>query len=140
MTQLLAEAAAIVALVASIITGVAVIVGRLGVGRATLARRFAAWLDRTVGEVVEARLTGRNGGTSIMDAVDRIELEIKALHATQSDIGERVDRLSSDLAVQRQIGEERGARADGRIDALERQLDVLLHAVLQHPQPKEATS
>jgi hypothetical protein len=139
MTQLLAEAAAIVALVASIITGLAVIVGRLGVGRATLARRFHGWLDRTVGEVVEARLTGRNGGTSIMDAVDRIEVQIRALRATQSDIGERVDRLSSDLAVQRRIAEERGARADGRIDALERQLDVLLHAVLQHPQPKEAT-
>jgi hypothetical protein len=92
--------------------------------------RVKSWLDQTIGEVVEARLTGRNGGSSLMDSIDRIELEIRQLHGSHAEITERVDRLSSDVATLRMIADERGESAKHRDDVIERRLDQLTDALI----------
>jgi len=125
-----AQVAAVIALTASAVTGVTVIIGKLGVGRDWLLGRIKSWLDHTVGEVVEMRLTGRNGGESLMDSIDRIELDLRGLHSSQADVVDRVERLSSDLAVVRRVADERGDLAVTRTEALERHIEMLLDAVL----------
>lgn len=122
--------AAVVVLAGSVVGAVALIFGKLGIGRRRLRARVTGWLNETVGDVVEARLTGRNGGTSLMDSVDRIELEIRGLHASQGELSDRVERLQSDLAVLRKLADERGHDAENRTDSIERRIDTLTEALL----------
>lgn len=128
--EIVKEVAAFVALTASFLIAVGVIVGRIGWLKTWLREQFKAWLDGTVGEVVERRLTGRNGGASLMDSIDRIEIEIKGLHGSHAEITERVDRLSSDVATLRMIADERGESSKHRDDVIERRLDQLTDALI----------
>ena len=126
-----AEIAAAATRVAATLTAVGVIVARVGVAQRWAAARAEAWADATVGEVVDRRLHARNGGSSIMDAVDRIELEIRGLHGSHADIADRVDRLGSDLAMLRVIADERAGHSEQRDHALEARLDRLAEALLR---------
>lgn len=128
--HVLQQVAAFVSLTAAFLIAAGVIVGRIGWLKRWTHDRVKGWLDSTVGEVVEKRLTGRNGGTSIMDAVDRIELEIKGLHGSHSETLAQVDRLSSQVAVLRQLADERGADAEHRNESIERRLDAMTAALL----------
>jgi hypothetical protein len=135
MWPIVREVAAFVMLAAAVLTALGVVFAKLATSKRWGRERVKAWLDLTVGEVVEARLTGRNGGSSLMDSIDRIELEIGELHKSHGAIGDKVERLSSDVAVVRQLSQERGEAARDRVDQLERHLELVLDAVLhQRPQ------
>lgn len=123
MMQTLGEAAAIVGMVASLLVALSVIAGRV----AMVQRAVARWVDATIGEVVERRLTTRNGGTSLMDSLDRVEEHTRRIAATQADVSDRVDRLAADVARQSSSDVAR----DVRIQALERQLDTVTAAILR---------
>lgn len=128
--HVLQQVAAFVSVLAAFLLALGVIVGRIGWLKRWAHGQVQSWLDGTVGEVVEKRLTGRNGGTSIMDAVDRIELEIKGLHGSHAETLTQVDRLSSQVAVLRQLADERNADAEHRNESIERRLDAVTAALL----------
>jgi hypothetical protein len=128
--QIVQEVIAFVSLTAAFLIAVGVIFSRIGWLKGWSHRRFKGWLDGTVGEVVQARLTDRNGGSSIMDAVDRIENDIRQLHGSHAETLAQVDRLSSQVAVLRQIADERGDAARQRDDTIDRRLDQLTQALL----------
>ena len=123
MIPLLGEAAAIVGVVASLLVALSVIAGRV----AMVQRAIARWVDATIGEVVERRLSVRNGGTSLMDSLDRVEEHTRRISATQADLADRVDQLATDVARQSSSDHAR----DVRIQALERQLDTVTAAILR---------
>jgi DNA mismatch repair protein MutH len=129
----LREIVSFVLLASAALVAIAAIAAKVAVSPKWSRDRFKGWLDQTVGEVVEARLTGRNGGSSLMDSIDRIGVDLKTLSHQNEATDERIDRLSQDVAMLRQISAERGEAAAQRVDALERHLDVLLGAVLHPP-------
>ena len=135
--QIVQEVIAFVSLTAAFLIAAGVIFSRIGWLKGWSHRRFRSWLDATVGEVVQSRLTDRNGGSSIMDAVDRIELEIRGLHGSHTETLAQVDRLSSQVAVLRQLADERSTDADHRNESIERRLDAITAALLsrqkEHP-------
>jgi hypothetical protein len=140
MWPIVREVAAFVLLAAAVLTALGVVAAKLTTSKRWGRERFKAWLHLTVGEVVEERLTARNGGSSLMDSIDRIGVDLKTLSHQTAETDDRLDRLSSDVAVVRQLSLERGEAAKERVDQLERHIELVLDAVLQNrtnyvPQP-----
>lgn len=128
--ELVQQAASVVLLTGAVLGAFGVIFSKLGLGRKRIRAKFRLWLDETVGEVVEHRITYRNGGASLMDSIARLELDIKGLHTSNGDLSDKIERLQSEIAVLRLMADERGHDSEARTDSIERRIDALTEALL----------
>lgn len=121
------EVAAFILVLSAVVGAVAVLLTRINVLKRWTVGRFKQFIASVANDL----LTARNGGGSLMDSIDRIELEIKGLHGSHQDILYKVDRLSSELALARELSTERNLDAENRINKVEEQLNIVLHAALK---------
>lgn len=93
--------------------------------------RFQLFLSKTMQDSIKKEIQEADKSNQIVDSIAHLQMEVHNLSNQHTEVVEKVDKLTSEIAINRELGKERSDHAATRIDSLEANLTMMFEAVLQ---------
>lgn len=93
--------------------------------------RLQLFLSKIMRDSIRQEIADADHSGDIVTSISELKIEVHNLSSQHNEIVQKVDKLTSDIAMNRELGKERSDHAEARMDSLEKNLTTMLEAVLQ---------